>query len=837
MIQTEMELFSSGPAHHNAARQSIVSVRSFGTFIGLLLIYSLVSCGHSNKSAADSRGIGSRFQARAATLPSDPAVRQSAGPTPEADLANIVSSDADVVPEPARSADGFVNSIGVATHFGYHNSVYGQKYDQISKLLGELGVRIVRDGFDPHLNDLWKRFGTRAILITHPSQSWNAYIAQWKQNRQLIAAIEGPNEVNGRWEHLHNGYERTTWPNGPKRYQNDLFEHVKHDPELKDLPVICLSTAYKGAGTRIAPLASFNFANAHSYAGGGMPSRSLDFRDSYLLLGHGTTLPPIVATESGYHTCLGSSKVIAAAQAGISHEAHRKYIPRQVAEYFNAGFHWDVIYEFAAGRANKTEQEDPEAAFGLLMPDGTPKPAYFALKDLIALTAESKWDASTTTWIRPAPFTPQSLAFALRGAPQTLHHLLLQRSDGAFQLLLWNEVSSWDLKKKKDIVVPDVPVRLVLANKAKSITVSRLGPHAPPEEYAGSVKEIDLKVPDEVIVVGIQLAKPPGTTQLNPPAGVVVQTDPTSVDLSWPFARNVSAYWISLNDRNLGQANKGTDGQAHFTMGHLIPSLAYDFEIVAASLDGATSAPTRVTAVTVDAFPDLVVRSLKVVPESPKEGDALSFVATIENVGSVPTESGVMIGTKFAVDGKTVCWSDNVYNPIAPGQRIEVKPNNGPTGAITWVLTHGTHHITAFVDDQNRIAESNEANNQLTITTTTGSSPDLVVREIKTKQAHRGKPLIVDVVIANQGTDPVPKGSTISATLSLIDFKPFRTLGYGIIHDEIPVGGAVTVTVACGTGLGNGKHQVRATADDVGRIAELKRSNNQLDAQIEVAGP
>ncbi|HAU37318.1 MAG TPA: hypothetical protein DCX07_06325, partial [Phycisphaerales bacterium] len=537
----------------------------------------------------------------------------------------------DMVPEPARPADSLVESIGVAAHWGFHNTVYHQKWDEVQKLLGESGIRIVRDGLDHRMDELWKLYGIRGIFVTSPDKSWDQYLELWRQKRHLIAAIEGSNEVNGGWAKVGYTYQGKGWPEGPRIFQEDLYKRVKGDPALKDIPVIALSTAYKNFGTSLAPLRSFDYANAHSYAGGGIPSRSIDFREPYLLLGRGAVYPPLAATESGYHTCLGETRVIAGNHPGVSHAAHRKYIPRHVAEYFNAGHRWTVIYELAAGRPKKAEQEDPEAAFGLLMPDATPKPAYFALKDLIALLSESKWDAAAGRWIHPESFPTRAMTFSLRGAPESVHHTLLQRSDGSFQLLLWNEVPSIDLRAKKDIRNAPVPVRLALRDPAARITVTRLGPDALPPAHFESVREIDLAVPDEVIVVGIRLAKPLRPASLAPPGDVEVKPGPGSVELSWPVRKGADAFWVSLNQRNLGPAQLGPDGKARFRMTGLLPAMTYPFEIVAVSRDGGVSVPAKVSATTVDASPDLVVLSLKTIPESPKEGDTITFSAVVEN--------------------------------------------------------------------------------------------------------------------------------------------------------------------------------------------------------------
>ena len=43
-----------------------------------------------------------------------------------------------------------------------------------------------------------------------------------------------------------------------------------------------------------------------------------------------------------------------------------------------------------------------------------------------------------------APFTPTVVNYSLSSSPGTLHHTMLQKSDGTDYLLFWNEVSSWN---------------------------------------------------------------------------------------------------------------------------------------------------------------------------------------------------------------------------------------------------------------------------------------------------------------------------------------------------------------------------------------------------------
>lgn len=184
----------------------------------------------------------------------------------------------------------------------------------------------------------------------------------------------------------------------------------------------------------------------------------------------------------------------------------------------------------------------------------------------------------------------------------------------------------------------------------------------------------------------------------------------------WP--QKTDACWVSMNGKNLGYVCPDTEGRGIFKMNKLIPAMTYPLEIVAANCDGAVSEPAKVSATTTDAFPDLTVLDLKTIPESPKEGDMVTIVASIKNCGNLPTKKGVTVGVKFQLNGKTICWSDKFSGPLAPGKEIELSPNGGPKGQTKFKAAKGQQRITAIVDDMYRIVESNEANNKMTITLT-----------------------------------------------------------------------------------------------------------------------
>jgi hypothetical protein len=116
--------------------------------------------------------------------------------------------------------------------------------------------------------------------------------------------------------------------------------------------------------------------------------------------------------------------------------------------------------------------------------------------------------------------------------------------------------------------------------------------------------------------------------------------------------------------------------------------------------------------------PDLVIDSLSWKPPAPHPGDGVTFTAVVRNQGTGPTPAGVIVGVGFFVDGlgNIASWSDTDTSSLGPGQSVTLTANGGPLAKNTWTATAGSHSVTAWVDDANRIPESNKQNNQRTAT-------------------------------------------------------------------------------------------------------------------------
>ena len=107
----------------------------------------------------------------------------------------ILTGPAHAAPEPAASADDFVDRIGFATHWGYTDTPYGYEYDKVKELLADLRVRHVRDGWHPRERELWEKYGIKTTLIVGPQQPLEKTLQTLRDNRDLISMVEGPNDL------------------------------------------------------------------------------------------------------------------------------------------------------------------------------------------------------------------------------------------------------------------------------------------------------------------------------------------------------------------------------------------------------------------------------------------------------------------------------------------------------------------------------------------------------------------------------------------------------------------------------------------------------------------
>jgi hypothetical protein len=391
--------------------------------------------------------------------------------------------------ELARQADSFVDSIGVNVHLFYTGGVYVDHWaDIVQPRLRESGIRHLRDHAlkttdwqAPLLAQKLQTLaaaGTRALLILDDRYCTPAEGLAFVKSAgagSVVDAVEGWNEPDIR---LSSSGTTWTWVAGIKSYMSDTWTRFRGDAATAGLPVGSPSNWRMDTPSHFGDVSGMiDFGAIHPY-----PNWPNSPVNSDILTQHMNAYranygnKPFWVGETGYHTGGAGS------DRPISETKHGKYMPRLLLEYFNRGAARSYVYELVDQGLPGT---DREKSFGLVRNDGSPKPAFTAIKNLLGVLADPG-----------ASFTPGRLDYALFGSTTNVHHTLLQKRDGRFYLVLWLEVSSTDSTVSQ-------PVTLTLAKTASTLRVFAPNEAASATQQYSAVSSVTLSVPDKPVVVEV----------------------------------------------------------------------------------------------------------------------------------------------------------------------------------------------------------------------------------------------------------------------------------------------------------------------------------------------
>ncbi len=422
---------------------------------------------------------------------------------------------ADAAPVPAASADSFVESIGVDTHFSYSDTPYGERFQEVKAKLVELGVHHIREDLMPDRPDQYAMINELAAagigdtLIMGSPQNGAAglqdLLSVVHEKLDGVDALEGPNEPYLSGE--------ADWTAATDTYQQMLHESAAATPGLASLPIVGPTTIFwqEGELGNVSPWLSYG--DIHPYSGGYPPEPYLERHIDYAQLSSGSK--PLVATETGFHNAMNWAGDF----PPTSEAATAVYMPRIFLDYFQQGiartFDYELVDEF-----EDPSGEQREAHFGLLHHDLSPKPAFTALKNLISIVGEQN-----------PSFTPGSLDYSVAGNQEQLHQVLLQKADGTFYLALWRASSVWDPEKQVPLSPPSMPVTVQLGQPIEAAAEYKPNASAEPiGEPAVTGGALQVNVGPEVVIL-----------KLTPGEGGVTTEPPTTAPVEVPTTAPVGA--------------------------------------------------------------------------------------------------------------------------------------------------------------------------------------------------------------------------------------------------------------------------------------------------------
>lgn len=359
---------------------------------------------------------------------------------------------------PARSADSFVGSIGVNTHFYYSNTPYVEKFSLVKQRLAELGVRHIRENIAPNDRpDQYQRLrelsalGIKADLILGDPRNGistlDHMIATVKNELPgAVDSVEGPNEFNAQGV--------SNWESMLREYQQHLYTAVKSDPALSSLTVIGPSITNWGDAEKLGNISGMlDVGCAHPYTS--RPPETV-VTESLERSAQTAGTKPAFTTETGYHTAL-NYKSSSEAFLPVTEAAQAVYMPRVFLEQFRRGvartYSYELLNQFPDAKLTERESN-----WGLLRNDLSKKPAFDAVQNLISILKDSGSGSA-----------PGSLDYSLEGNQESLRQLLLQKSDGSYYLALWRATSVWDAVKQITLDPGSSPISVKFNQPVSSV--------------------------------------------------------------------------------------------------------------------------------------------------------------------------------------------------------------------------------------------------------------------------------------------------------------------------------------------------------------------------------
>ena len=325
-----------------------------------------------------------------------------------------------VTGEQALSDFQFTDSVGVNVHLAYGNTVYASQFPLIMQSMINLGVKHYRDGLNQYAPsfqyenaEMLGKAGIKADWLMDPNNSASIINSAYANAPDATAEFEGPNEDDA--------------AAGPTllAFMQLLHNTVRGNPGTAAMPIIAPSFIQPSSFATQGNLSSLiNFGNTHDYFQQRNPETAPYGGSFYNCGGYGSmqfdiclsqmvgVSEPVVSTETGYESGVGLSDAIIG-----------RYELRTLFESLRLGVIRTFLYEFI---------DDPSGNWGLLTDSFSPRPAYTAIQKVLSLLKDASFAR------------PGKLDYTLSGQTQNVHHLLLQKSDGAFYLAIWLAVQSAD---------------------------------------------------------------------------------------------------------------------------------------------------------------------------------------------------------------------------------------------------------------------------------------------------------------------------------------------------------------------------------------------------------
>ncbi|MDA9435757.1 beta strand repeat-containing protein [Bradyrhizobium sp. CCBAU 51627] len=428
------------------------------------------------------------------------------------------------------SASAFTSSIGVNTHVSYAWGGYNN-LALVEADLKYLGVTSLRDGLtnipaaQPVLDGLASAgykfdLGVSSSIPASGAAGLQQYIdaldAFQAKHPGSILALEGLNEVNLQAF----SYNGSSTIEAAAQFQQAYYAAIKADASLAKLPVYNLTLGYNDPAdfAKLGDLGAYSdYANSHAYVSTGTTpgaalSSALDLASSV------SPGDPSVITETGY-TTLSTTPFL-----GVNEAVQAKSILNTVMDAFKDGVGKTYLYELL-DRNSSSSDTNAQSHFGLFYDDGTPKLAATAVHNLTTILNDDGTGSGQPT---------SPLNYTLSNMPDSGNSMVLGKTNGAYDLVVWAEPKVWDPTTNTEISNPSQTVTVQLDAVHQSIKVYDPTGGTDPIATYSNVSSFTIPVSDHPIIIeidGVARASS-GGTQATAVTGTAAEIVAELADLS-----------------------------------------------------------------------------------------------------------------------------------------------------------------------------------------------------------------------------------------------------------------------------------------------------------------
>ncbi len=358
----------------------------------------------------------------------------------------------------AVAVASFLASIGVNVN------IYPSTEDSVVSKLAYVGLNQIRveAPTSQAAAQSYAGIGSAGIKFDMITTTWDLPITQAMLNTMFsyidvnapyVQSIEGPNEV----QNDPDTYQGLSGAPAFQALQQTLYSMVQNDTNLTNssthTPVLSFSnTPGQTPAGYTSPLNATDYASVHAY---GQPA-VLPFQVIQPTLGVTTIAPgkPVILTETGLSTV--------ATTQGVPQEQQAIYDLDALFDDILLGVTRTYLFNLVDFNSGSSDTNF-SAYYGFFESNGAIKRTGYAMHNLTSILSDPSGSAGQPT---------DQLGFNLSGLPANSHSLLLEKSSGVFDIIVWTENNGlYNAANRFLSTAPITPWRLSFDNGSQKVIV------------------------------------------------------------------------------------------------------------------------------------------------------------------------------------------------------------------------------------------------------------------------------------------------------------------------------------------------------------------------------